>query len=703
MPSPPFAENRVAILPLLDLLDWAAGADPANQLYMPVIQRDSVWNPPRILGLWRSVMAGMPIGALYLSPVTRSAHSFGSQDVPGGLERKGFDLLDGQQRLRTLRIALRTPAEEQRCLWADAETGELRLLVTTAAQPFGYDREGNKLGVSARRDARLALMGVAESVLPDGSDNSRPYDHELFGILVENDPNGWPPRPALASGALPLHALFQAWRNAGGAESGLLDWIQRQSKQPLQPTVLAKALHHGFSRMAKLQVPLILAVAPDDVDEADWILQLFRGIGAAGVPLSAADQLFAIYKRHNPTIRDVVDGIHTQIGRIMAPTAIVQIALRIAAAMQKTDSPSFTVPDPTAFSKAMSNITALRDALEGLIGEGRFARAFAAVTRAITYEPGSHDIGIPKQMLVMLQPELFAVLVLHALLRQGVTLDRAGMTRFALFWHFCVDAAYRERAVQRAFRCLIGLGANDSFPGAALYKDLTRENEGEAYILVPADDVETYAQAWRLPQTTSPPAPKKWRGAKEHLRIPDTRDPTGQLILRWTFADRMLLWLQRRYIATTFASYDPAAGRDDDTPYDLDHIQPRAMWQRAYRMMKCEIPDTWDKNSVERNRDHLGEAIGNKRWIDFPTNRSDGASSLEPKLATVGSWGIGAFDMSDANRALWTRAAVDGTGWSDNQLTAFQDAVEARTLWLYRQFWDEGGLQVLLSEASMVT
>jgi len=690
-------------MPLLDLLDWASGADPASQLYLPVIQRNSVWGPPRVLGLWRSVMAGMPIGALYLTPATETAHGFGSQIVPGASKDNGFDLLDGQQRLRTLMIALRTPTEEQRCLWADAETGELRLYITTAAQPFGYDLEGNKLGVAARWKARIALIGEEPKVRANGGQQHRPYDHELFGIRVGTDPDQWPPQPALSGNALPMHALFQAWRAADHTEAGLLEWIGGRRNSPLKPDMLAKALHRGFSRMAELQVPLILAVAPDEADEADWLLQLFRGIGAAGVPLSGADQLFAIYKRHNPAIREVVAGIHKEIGQIMPPTAIVQIALRIAAATQKTDAPSFTVPDPTAFSKAMKEAGALSTSLDELMRKGHFAQAFAGAVRAITYDPECHKMGIPKQMLVTLPPELIGVLVLHALSHEGSTLDRTGMTRFALFWHFCVDASYRDRAAQRAFKCLVELGVQHSFPGAALYGDLTREGDGEAYILVSAGDVDAYAQAWRPSESAASASPRVWRGAKEQRRPDDALAHTGDLIFRWTFADRMLLWLQRHYIAKTFASYDPAAGRDEDKPYDLDHIQPRALWRMDWRTMAGRLPDAWGKDSVYRNRDHLGEAIGNKRWIDFATNRRDGASSLEPKLDNVEDWGIGAFDTSDANRALWTRAAADGTNWSDEQLVAFQDAVEARTLWLYRQFWKDAGFHAWWDKATEAT
>lgn len=183
MSSPQFNKN-LATISLLDLLRWATGSDPESQLLLPVIQRESVWGPPRVLGLWHSVMAGMPIGALYLTSPTETARGFGSQNAGDAPRKTDYDLLDGQQRLRTLMLARRTPAEEQRCLWADAEIAELRLLMTTAAQPFGYNAEGNKLAVEARRKARHAWLTDSKMLRADGGMPDRSYDHEVFNIQI---------------------------------------------------------------------------------------------------------------------------------------------------------------------------------------------------------------------------------------------------------------------------------------------------------------------------------------------------------------------------------------------------------------------------------------------------------------------------------------------------------------------------------------
>jgi hypothetical protein len=164
----------------------------------------------------------------------------------------------------------------------------------------------------------------------------------------------------------------------------------------------------------------------------------------------------------------------------------------------------------------------------------------------------------------------------------------------------------------------------------------------------------------------------------------------------------MLPWLQRDYVNRAFPGYAPLTDHEDDLPYDVDHVCPRNDWRNFGAVVSPHL-----QSAMRHNRDGVGESIGNLRLVSYSVNRHDQDTDMSEKMSclvtsgepdgackqALNDW---AFPAEDEHRALWRMASspepvVWKRKWSDDRLSAFQRAVERRTVWLYRRFHDDLG------------
>jgi uncharacterized protein with ParB-like and HNH nuclease domain len=85
----------------------------SGEIRLPLMQRDYVWKRPKVIRLLDSLYKRWPIGAFY---VWRTSDDYPLKSREGRLIAKTIDgfygfLLDGQQRLTSLSLAVRTPAD----------------------------------------------------------------------------------------------------------------------------------------------------------------------------------------------------------------------------------------------------------------------------------------------------------------------------------------------------------------------------------------------------------------------------------------------------------------------------------------------------------------------------------------------------------------------------------------------------------------
>ncbi len=721
--------EQVEGMQLSDLLDWYEKSEkgaPVNvkvgALKLPPVQRTAVWTPKQILDLWDSVLRGLPIGTFLV--VERPSGELVRGVAPNSRNvevSKGWNLLDGQQRLRALLLGTGMGCDgklgDRQCLWIDLagtpKTHCFALHLTSESQPFGYAPEtGGKLGIDDRRKARLEI----EPDEPNGhlilNAGRVAYTHELFAGFfdrtlaplrhIEGWEDGWPPLPYKAkrgqAALFPLHRLLEAWRAA--AEEDRIGQMLRVTKGAHRDALLS--LNEAFGLFKAAQVALVKVKV-----DRDALPILFDRIGAGGTPLSTEERLFSIYKHHEPRVHDAIASIYdggsagpsARIGRVLPPVKIAASAIRIANAL--TDKGN-ALPDVAALAREIAGESSLMTQLSSILpvgngaaSAGRFAGAFGALFQTLAYNGRSNpkDPGIPKVMSTRLSPDLVQVLLLwiiaNMLPPEAIFEARAEMIRFVLFWSFCVTNA--TRASNICFDIIRGrLNAGEAdVPFRALSEELVKQQVAEA---MPApDEMAAFLVAGNVR-----PA---WRSAAE--RFPVGGNLTEFARAWWWNGARVLEWLDRSELERSFGDFDPTSGRDDETPYDIDHILPQVGWGGNWTPVATALRNSHamteqELNSMRDSRFDLGNSIGNKWLVSFSDNRRwrDGHWHGEDgKLKALKD--SDCFESAQA--AAWTTAwgevepASPSGPWSRERLIAFQDVIERRAAWLYRRYYDEAG------------
>ena len=133
-------------------------------------------------------------------------------------------------------------------------------------------------------------------------------------------------------------------------------------------------------------------------------------------------------------------------------------------------------------------------------------------------------------------------------------------------------------------------------------------------------------------------APCRWRSITD--RIGPNAPLTVEFITRWwwDFAN-ILPWLQRVYLEEAFPRYDPTADREDDTPYNWDHIVPRNDWGSDWREMSTRLQREKfaprELENVRWVRGDVGTSIGNGWLVDLSVNRGWNDASPAYKLKDI--------------------------------------------------------------------
>lgn len=736
------AEKLVDVVRLFEKSSGDPSISP--RLDLPSIQRNGVWTPAKVLDLWDSVLRGFPIGTFYIVErskprMVRSLALRAGTQHAGTFETGvfGYELLDGQQRMRALVAGLAQHNEDRRCVWVDVSklrerTREGRakyLLLSSKAQPFGYDAEtGQKLGVDDRRNARAEIERSKQKPLRyrakrGGGTLRDAYDSDLFDdsvgevIQFDDKPIKQPPRPYRGNvgKTFPLWKLFDAWERGRLAELPNIG--------PEEASELEKRFHHlAGTEIALLKVPT------DFQDEKRDILDLFRRIGAGGAPLTEEERLYSTYKHYVPRVHDAVNHVEEQAGRVLPAVKIAMTALRIANA--ESHSHKTDVPSEVDFVEAMAAVDnpakpgSLRSRLEALLPpssgtEGTrpaLAEAFAALTSLLRRPDGEDQVSavgafwMPDVLLAALPVELWQVLAFYAVRNGGPALpdaDRPELVRFVLFWQACVFDP--KKAATAAFEHFKSASHQPgTFPGKLLYERLT------------GGTGTSFAHKLPCPSAFTTLLTKKgesavWRADDERFGPPNARD--GFAYSWWHRrggGERILPYLQREYIWRAFRGYAPLTDHEDDLPYDVDHICPRSNWgwwwgsgkaERNIRVDHFEVDQVRKRFGDLQVRNALGDGIGNLRLVASSHNRSDGDKNHRKKMPAevlrdeslrdadrdlqleLARWSFG----DDHERSLWNKAGVVSDAlkevWDHGRLEAFQAAVEHRAARLYRDFY----------------
>lgn len=721
----PFADGgQIAVVLLAKWLDWVTQKNQDVFVALPMIQRGSVWKANAIADLWDSLLRGMPVGSLTVSRFETETQAairlLGETRAQTKTVKKGsLSLLDGQQ--RTLAMCIGWKEDMDRRVWVDfGQPGiagqPFRLRVTTKYQPFGFNQndQSKKLQRWERRKAREDF--------DTKSDNRTQFKGKLdFELpLDEAEPYG-------AVYPLELRRLIQDWQSSA---QNIDTWVQNVFHRRSLPYAAPKdeierrirrfveALRQLFQTeiaLVRVKQELVEHDAADEDDNTQpSLVVLFERIANGGTRLSNSDYIFSLIKHRFPDAHNLVQELYEKgtISSLLSANDLVMTAVRLAANTNTHDGgkpfPDNPTPNPKEFGRMLKvNVDGggdfLGSALMPLIkSDSRLSlhNAFQEAHKLLEFRPDLNppDLGLPRLALPLLQRQLVQVLVfwihlqqrrvaLAETLRQKYDASRPEVLRFVLFWLLCVED--KEAAAKTAFEMLrddeVGL-----FPGKAIYKRLCKDEL--AICLQHPDTIKPSACSSRTPGFKI----RTW-GSRFNLNETDStiiRD-ARKLYARWFHRKELLLWLQREMLVAVFKRADPLAGREEETPYDYDHICPHNDWGRAGYGVRtalrgfCEDSASWI----------VGNSIGNYRVWDSSSNREDQDDPAPCKL------GLTEMDSVETQKLLehsaitseeaygWkscSAAKRDQGHWDETRALAFQEVVEARAFRLFEKYFKEG-------------
>ncbi|MHB1512319.1 DUF262 domain-containing protein [Acidiferrobacter sp.] len=740
-----------AFLRVTDWLDLCC----TSSIVLPPIQRGSVWRPDQVIDLWDSLLRGFPVGGFMIEKVTSNGNTRVrtlGETRSKLLESDAYGLVDGQQRSLAMLIGWPNSAHMDRRIWVDfADTPGrehlFRLRMTTENHPFGFQREkpSARLPVYDRRRASIiyrSRYGLKESAgefadfrkshpfyaglsLPVDIRDLIEWHREGVGVKAWTERvNQW----------LQDSEEFRLRRKGESGEQELEAVpVERREIAELCASENVRAridqFWHALARVWQLKLPAIridvLGIEEEGaISDGDPALAvLFKRVGSNGTRLSDADYVFSVIKSHCQETHDLVEEMRSPTGAekrvynlasLLSPTDIVGTAVRLAATRCVNEHnrpfPDYDAITKDEFSRLLRNAVVLGKR-QGAFLEDVFLPfikgqqsisldgLFRKLASILGYR-GQGDTGLPPHALWLLSRPLIQVLVYW--LYEGRDDEevqghmRLDVIRFVLFWALCVTNA--SKASLLAFKIIrdgaAGRGGTAVF--ASIAEALVSNNYAVKLFSPGVLEGRIASVIWSEGRDTLMPV-RGW--ARFEVTGDDSLDRKEAIDMyrRWwnigplgQFHHPILLWLQRAYVVGMPGS--PVAGREEETPYDYDHIMPKAHWGdwtgvggtarlldfMAERDRACHI---------------LGNSIGNVRAWAAQDNRRDGQDSPKTKL------GKGNLEenlvksvIEKRDYELWETCSADGDKsreWNIKRALAFQSAVERRAFALYKTFFTE--------------
>jgi hypothetical protein len=604
-------------------------------------------------------------------------------------------LFDGQQRLASILLGRGEGKwKESRKLWIDfgkdpgrASGLKFQLRMSSTGQPFGYrlDEPNQKLELKKRQNKWEEWKQTHPNVLNPNVLEAGAFDNAQGQDLIEADC------------AIPLSELCMAVRQStelshlpklNGAEASRLD-------------ELTKALRRLFKS------EMVVRLVDDDiVQQPEEYVRFFRRLGQGGTALSNDEFTYSMIKYKYPSIHDRMQKImEGKAGRLAGEVDLVLSALRVAKTLAKLEpadewrilsrpTPEFVSElDTDTWRQAKERFLSLIPCWSAEPQPGELELALVAVRHALTHS-GENPTAFPPMLLARFPKELVDVLVLFAVKNNGhgywTESDHTALRAFTLHWLLFV--ANDEKAALQVFKH--GLEAEWHFSPSAAQRLITEfETECFARFMPRRSALETIRNGLRKP-TSNNGLLRTWAKRFTEADKVDAHQPGEALRVLSTNSElikRVLMWLQRDYLAKRFPDYDPTSGRDEDLPVDLDHLIPHTLFGDDWRPQRKRLDESVNKENIDNfgdQRNTVGSSLGNYRWLCASENRRRKAGRLnageDVKVASLQLEDDG--DDLVSNPAEWNAIIPErkeDQHWSASDIAKFQFLIDMRTLELY--------------------
>lgn len=524
---------------------------------IPAFQRGLVWNPAQVEALWDSVMRGIPIGTITLIQYTGAR----------GDNKATHGVFDGQQRLNALSLGYKNPfatdkdGANESILWLDLlpknaniKTRKFYLYLTTPGQPWGYkisdavgDNSQSRLSADEYRRAMGEAFGDALR-----EQNAKPQAREMW--------------PYQAECPVPFGIIWEAAQEPGDFKEHLLAAVKKygpgcawyDKKVAPQLDKLAEAdmrvLENGLENARAAQAVVVVSPqtfdrtlgAVDDTQAETDVAVFFSRLNRGGSVPSPEDVNYSILKSIVPAL----GSIDTIAENRMKPSRMAAIALRLY--LTERDKRWRT----NVTRKDVYELATDGEFREYVKEDGPLQQRVRKLEEMLLWARTSGSRGIPAYVLsyvVRNHPELYTLFL--SMVEQAKPGDSTYLAAFVLLAMYGCNITYAHAYVHSRGgirQLLYHLSISGQLylpPPPAVYHGILEAAQGR--------NNDALNQAWN-PDLYKGAVNKVWGWSNFESRI-------------------LLLYACRDYIGRTFPKYDPAnaAWKDDNCPWDYDHIFPQ--------------------------------------------------------------------------------------------------------------------------------
>jgi hypothetical protein len=666
-----------------EVVQWTKG-NGRSRLFLPPIQRSVVWRNSQIINYWDSLLRGYPAGLMMIHRPKADAHQSRSSDgITCGISADDFQLFDGQQRLTTILLGLGEGQLKDRLkLWVDLgceqpSNSDLRfvLRINSTGQPFGYQSAApnEKFPLYKRREKTVEWNN--RSTPSNGFLSKNVFAEAAGSDLIDSNC------------AIPFGEIITLVQ-----KSELESVIETlKDRYPLISVALAEAFVQALQRALKTSVVFQL-IDPLVVEQEDEYIRFFGRLGQGGTALTNDELTYSIIKHHFPTVHDRMKEISEgSAGRMTSEVHLVLAALRVAKVTAPwDDSGNWQIwgrPYP-AFISRLRELPNVMEEFQRLIptsAGGGLKQLLESIRDRLVYDKQVNPCGLPVILLARLPHQLIDVLILME--SQSISQEASPnfLSTFVLYWllfvadskkaadtifkRFCLkEAGWNPISDNQLIRYFEEQGISRALPCQKLLGEAREQIVNGTHLLRAWSDRFTALDA------------NKEKPLGDALR----RLTTDQELIK-----RVLLWLQRDYLAEQFPSYDPTSSRDEDLPIDLDHLIPNSKFGANWRRQQKCLSFADEGGNFHYQRGTVGNSLGNFRWLDASDNRSRKANLIEDGAGER-------YLIKDVSR--WN-ALIEKNPWTEEDVATFQQIIDLRSIAIYEALLVECGLNAFASLA----
>jgi hypothetical protein len=595
--------NTKKILTISEVIDLVSN----NKFELPSVQRGFVWKPSQIENLWDSLLRGFPAGAI----------------ITNEMESGKLQLLDGQQRTTSIALGF-AEHTDSKCEVLHSSTEHIRIFidtripdrekegrkyafrVITRSHPWGYQRVDNTRPLKfSNKSKALELWGKED-----------PFAENILGEVYPYDAVAPLPLNIFTNAAIkkkPLYEVEQellAWVRKmikdAGASPAITTWLDAlKGRQPSQPSLKVYSvadIYAAVQEMIRSYVIPVLPLPPDllgnngdnsagaaqtegtladsgdeqeTAEEHDDVEEVFVRLNSAGTPLGGEELNYSILKagidkNFQKEMENACEGI-------MKPSRFITLAYRL----HQNDSINLRIK-PTQFQREIRNQKSKREEFQNFIKkilDTGFMDKLKGVLKhgdknIEKYEKSVKDYRLPYPLFIKVaaasQGEIMFMLMYRLLYGNG-TPEKPKP-----------DVFEYNTEKHRKMIGIILLFMWNGKDGRSRYNKLLNRIWGSVKILS-SDEMwsnHIVGVAYGDEELKEIPADNKFFDIVNHIkaktRIFDKIKKGGysDFVKNVMCNKDLLLWIQRKFLATSFFQENLFTLDDTNVPFDWDHISP---------------------------------------------------------------------------------------------------------------------------------